>query len=372
VTLHRRRKIVTCTVGERQPPDGHEAQTRAEIARRLARLGNFEYAGDHDTRSPCTDRPYFLPSDTLTGAAAASLGILDADDLYGGVVPVAFAATKTITHPVLDPAAAAPVGWSADFPRRVSNSVLAGYSAFSRDDAERAGRLLLERGPVRVKLATGIAGIGQWVAGDVAELHAIFTEISDDAMSKSGVVVEENLTDVVTHSVGQVSVSGVTATYCGAQRMTKNNHGAEVYGGSELRVVRGGFDALLALDLADDVRIAIAQARTYDDAAARCFAGFFASRRNYDVAQGSDVEGRRRSGVLEQSWRAGGATGAEIAALEAFHDDATLQSARATSVESYGEDVEVPERASVYFRGVDPRVGALTKYAMVDPNGDAR
>ncbi|MEO8303289.1 MAG: DUF3182 family protein [Betaproteobacteria bacterium] len=367
-----RRQVVIWSARNRRSPDGHEARTRAEIARRLAGLAGFEYAGEHDPGTSYANRPYFLPSDTLTSATAARLGIRDADDLYGGVVPAAFVATKTITHPRVDSGARAPPGWSDEFPQRVAKSVLCGYSAFARSDALRAGRRLLEAGPVRVKLASGIAGIGQWVAKDGAELAAVIDEISDDELASSGVVIEENLADVITHSVGQVRVPGMSATYCGAQRLTTNNRGSDVYGGSELCVVRGGFAALLGLGLADDVRLAIAQALAYDDAAVRCFPGYFASRRNYDVAQGTDGKGCRRCGVLEQSWRAGGATGAEIAALEAFQSDATLQVVRAVSHESYGEPATLPDSAAVYFSGIDPSVGALTKYAFVEPYDDAR
>ena len=102
------------------------------------------------------------------------------------------------------------------------------------------------------------------------------------------------------------------------------------------------------------------------------FPGFFASRRNYDIAQGSDAQGRRRSGVLEQSWRLGGASGAEIAALEAFRADPNLQSVRAATVELYGEGHPPPPRAVVYFEGIDPTVGPMTKFAMLKPDADAR
>ena len=188
------------------------------------------------------------------------------------------------------PTRLAPAGWSAEFPRLVANSVLAGYSAFAKADALRAGRLLLERGPVRLKLASGIAGMGQWTADDEAGLMQVLDTLADDEVA-AGLVIEENLVEVVTHSVGCVRIAEMAATYCGVQRTTTNNHGVEVYGGSELRVVRGGFSALLALDLPVEVRLAIAQARVYDDAADRCFPGFFASRRNYDVAQGTDTQG---------------------------------------------------------------------------------
>ena len=113
------------------------------------------------------------------------------------------------------------------------------------------------------------------------------------------------------------------------------------------------------------------RARIYDAAAAECFAGMFASRRNYDVALGLDAAGRTRCGVLEQSWRLGGASGAEVAALEAFRAEPALLAVRAATVELYGPDVPPPPaRATVYFRGVDEEVGPMTKYAMLESHGD--
>jgi len=366
-----RREVVTYAVGNSGAPDGHEACTRAEIARRLAAVAGFGYAGEYVPGGRYDARPYFVPSDTLTRADAASLRIDDAGDLFGGVVPAPFAATKTITHPLVDDGACAPRGWSTEFPQQVADSVLPGFSAFTAEDARRAGRMLLENGSVRVKLATGVAGIGQWTAHDVAELDAVIAAIDCDNI-EAGVVVEQNLTAVKTQSVGQIRVAGVTASYCGAQHLTTNNSGVEVYGGSALRVVRGGFERLLALDLPADMRLAITQARTYDHSATVCFSGFFASRRNYDVAQGVDADGTRRSGVLEQSWRLGGASGAEIAALEAFCADSSLHSVRAVSCEVYGDGASIPPAAAVYFRGMDPKVGALSKYTLVDAHADAR
>ena len=368
----RRRVVVTLALGNGQSSNGHEATSRAEMARRLARVTGFDFAGEYDPRRRYGHRPYFVPGDTLTHAAAASLNIGDSRDLFGGVVPAAFVATKTITHPLVDEAASVPPGWSREFPRRVAESVLAGYSAFARNDAIRAGHRLLNRGPVRVKLGTGVAGVGQWVARDATELKQGLEAIPDDVIAESGLVLEENLDDVRTHSVGRVRTAGVTASYCGEQRQTTNNQGAEVYGGSELRVVRGGYDALLALRLSAKLRLAIAQARVYDRAADECFLGFFASRRNYDVAQGIDAQGRWRSGVLEQSWRLGGASGAEIAAIEAFCADPKVNAVRAVSREVYGDCPSPPDDAAVYFRGVDPNLGPLTKYARVECDAHAR
>jgi hypothetical protein len=161
------------------------------------------------------------------------------------------------------------------------------------------------------------------------------------------------------------------ATYRGTQRLTPDNAGEAVYGGSDLLVARGGFGALAALGPPEEARRAVEQARVYDAAAADCFAGMFASRRNYDVARGLDAEGRWRSGVLEQSWRIGGASGAEVAALEAFRADPALRAVRAATVELYGPDVPPPPaHATVYFRAVDEKDGPMTKYAVAEPHGD--
>ena len=130
--------------------------------------------------------------------------------------------------------------------------------------------------------------------------------------------------------------------------------------------------ALSVVEAGQRLAVAIEQARTYDAAAFRCFPGLFASRRNYDVAQGQDARGQPRSGVLEQSWRVGGASGAEVEALAAFRANPWLRAVRATSTEVYGPDVSVPANAIVYYEGVDDRGGPLTKYTVVEPHGDAR
>ena len=79
------------------------------------------------------------------------------------------------------------------------------------DDALQAGLRLLAHGPVRVKLATGIAGLGQFVVDSSHALATALDRIDPGAMSEAGVVVEENLTDVTTHSVGQFRVADPSA-----------------------------------------------------------------------------------------------------------------------------------------------------------------
>lgn len=368
LTSHRR---VTC-LALRPDAREHERATQRGIAARLAALLGcaFDEIDSIPTR-PDVDLGYLVPDVTIDSLETArALGIRGEEDLFGGVVPFPFVATKTITHPLIDPAAAAPRGWQPAFPERVSAAVLPGWSAFSIGDARSAARRLLQDGDVRVKLASGIGGSGQSVARDAAELDAQLAAI-DRAEFAGGVVVERNLVDVRTYSIGRVRVGSLLASYIGTQRTTANRHGRQVYGGSSIEVARGGFDALDLLAADDAARRAIDRARAYHEAALACFAGMFASRCNYDVAEGRDASGARCVGVLEQSWRLGGASGAEVAALEALQDDPTLQTVRASTTEVHAAGVPVPAGATLYFSGIDDRLGPITKYAEVHRDGRA-
>lgn len=345
----------------------HEIATHAEVARRIAALKGCDYAGEFDRDCDYGAPVYFLPSDTLIdGERIQVAGIHCEHDLFGGVVPHPFVASKIITHMLPGPLSPAPQGWSPSFASRVREVVLPGYSAFNLHDARDAGSRLLERGAVRLKKASGVGGLGQWVVRTVHELDDLLHSLNRGDIERDGVVLECNLSHVVTLSVGQVKVGRHVATYYGEQRLTRNNRGEEVYGGSDLVVVRGGFEELLASELESDVRTAVSQACTYHAAAMNCFPGMFASRSNYDIAQGIDDEGKWRSGVLEQSWRVGGASGAEIAALEAFHSDPLLQTVKASTFERYGDDAELPADAVLYFQGEDERVGKITKFARLE------
>ncbi|CAN5401626.1 DUF3182 family protein [soil metagenome] len=348
-------------------PFGHESVTHANLARKLAAIKDMEFGGAFDS-SASYDRPiYLVPSDTLTTEEAhTQFGVRVENDIFGGVVPHAFAATKTITHCLPEASSLAPVGWSPEFCQSVCGVVLPGYSAFTARDALIGGLRLLKGGVIRLKLAEGIGGSGQWLIKDAGELGARLQLLETEGRLRKGLVLERNLNDATTLSVGQVIVDNLVATYYGTQREVVNNHGHRVYGGSKLTVVRGGCSELLALDLPANVRSGIEQAWAYDTAARVCFRGSFMSRRNYDIAQGVDDAGEWRSGVLEQSWRVGGASGAEVAALEAFKSDPALQLVRASTTELYGHDVVVPGGAFTYFSGVDERVGALTKYSQID------
>ncbi|WP_028356126.1 DUF3182 family protein [Bordetella petrii] len=354
----------------------HETASHQELARRLA--GLLGCACDVDYEPPAhpagaARRLYYVPAMTLGAAAATRLGIAGEADLYGGVVPYDFVSTKAITHPTPPNARTAPpAGWSARLQARLQGAVLAGYTVFSPEDAQLAGHLLLRAGPVRIKPVEATAGRGQRTVRDATELQEAIRAQNADDIARCGLVLEEHLDAVTTYSVGTVRLPVMAASYVGTQHLTRDNAGKPVYGGSDILFVRGGLDNLAAQHWPAPLQRAIGLARRYDGAVADCYAGFFASRRNYDVAEGRGPQGDCRCGVLEQSWRAGGASMAEICALEALRDDPSLPRVRARTTESYGAGQAHPAGASIVFDDEDPTVGRIAKSAGVVGHGDTQ
>lgn len=360
----------------RHGPLDHDAAAKARVAESLAELLGLDYAGLVDDNGPAPSGPplYLVPSDTLTSLEAAyRLGIRAPEDFFGGVVPHPFVATKLVSHPLVRPEADAPAGWctDADWRERIQAATLPGWSVFTPADAREAARRLLVGGSLRLKDPAGVGGVGQWVVRSLDELDAHLLALGESRIARCGLVLERNLRQVVTHSVGQARVGTHLASYHGTQVLTTNHRGVEVYGGSTLRVVRGGFDALLA-DVSDGpVRRAVERAMTFHEAVMAAYPGTMASRCNYDIAQGVDDAGRAWCGVLEQSWRIGGASGAEIAALHALHADPSARRVRASTCETYADDVTLPPGAWVLYDGPDPHGGRLVKHVMVSKDVDA-
>ncbi|MHC8307574.1 DUF3182 family protein [Pseudomonas sp. PB3P13] len=359
------RKTIVVAHSVRPEAPQHEVDTNRALARWLAQILGLQFGGSYDPEQHYGREIYLLPTQTLVGAAAArQLGVRGPDDLWGGYVEFEFICTKAISHGLLNKNAHAPQGWSPLFSQRVSSVVLDGLSVFSFADARPAAEHLLHAGPIRLKPVHACAGRGQEVLRSLDEFDAVLARPEAQALFEQGVVLEQDLTDVVTHSVGQSFIGDTVLSYCGHQYLTGDAHGEQVYGGSDLLVVQGHYDDLLKLELADDVRLAIQQAQIFDNAADEAYPGFYASRRNYDIAQGKDSTGKPRSGVLEQSWRMGGASSAEVAALQNFVNNPQVRAIRVSSVETY-IDQPLPADAIEVYRGPAENSDFLLKYVTV-------
>jgi len=356
--------VVTYAAGREGFLQTHEGITFTALARLMAELKRYAFGGEYAEGQRYTGPLYFVPRECLSQQQAEALGIRRAEDLYGGIVPLGFAATKVITHRLLNEGADRPPGWSQAFAQAVEGEVLPGFTAFSPRDAREAGLRLLEQGPVRIKHPLAAGGRDQWVVASPGELATVLEPLAPEDLARHGLVLEQDLSQVTTLSVGIIHFDGLTLAYHGTQRSTRDNFGHTVYGGSDLFVVTGDGEALLRLEVPENIRRGIAQALAYDRAAVEHY-GVIGSRRNYDVVMGVDSRGRPRSGVLEQSWRIGGASGAEVAALLEFRRRQARRLVHASCVEAYGGQAQPPPGANVLFHGVAPELGPLLKYSVV-------
>lgn len=350
----------------------HEIATQLCLARNIARLIGGQVQEPY--RPGVRGEPpscYLIPHHTLVAPVhEAALGISRESQLFGGMVPQDFVATKAITHGAWRAESTVPLGWNHALAQALGDTVLTGYTAFTAEDALAAGIELLARGPVRLKPVYANAGRGQHVVYDAASLQRV---IGDAEEIQRGLVIEENLQELDTYSVGWCRVGRHTLAYVGTQGLTPDNQGQSVYGGSVLRCIRGEPNALLALEMSPNERLAVTLAIRYDQAVSAAYPSLIASRRNYDVAIGTSSHGEPRAGVLEQSWRAGGASIAETAALLYFaqHPDAT--EIRAYTQERYGAPAAPVASEHLVYTGKDSRVGWLTKTGGIveEVSGDA-
>lgn len=339
----------------------HIRMSHEALSRRLAEHLGLVYAGN-DTGNfgaGC----YLVPRETLTGSSARPLSNRH---FLGGWTATALLASKAIMHPALAAPRHLPDGWPGQFGSAAREWALSGITAFDLADARVAALELLKSGPVRLKKATGEGGQGQFVVRTEAELPEALDNIAPEDF-RDGLVIEEDLAQLITLSIGQVEVPGSVISYVGRQELTDDNLGRKAYGGSRLLVIRGGFAKLLQQSLPEDVRSAISKAAAFDQLASQKLSGLLATRRNYDVAVGTTHKGIPRIGVLEQSWRIGGASGAEILALELLAERPEIRAVRVSTRERYGTSLmSIRPKDFIIFSGEDPEVGAINKTASVE------
>jgi hypothetical protein len=345
----------------------YENTRHQALAREIAELKGFDFAGDYVPTSGRQRPLYFVPHETVIGTdMACALGIRTEEDLFGGVVPEWFMATKAIVHQLISPGARKPNGWDEQVGMAVLEHVLPGYTAFDLRDAHEAGIHLLQAGPVRVKNVFAAGGQGQIMARTTSELDAALRQLVPAASARCAVVIELNLEDVTTYSIGQCYLDGLTVSYWGTQRTTLDNSGGVAYGGSDLNVVRGDFQDVIAIAPTHEAKRALKAAQAFDSVVLEKYAGVFASRRNYDVAQGHDANGVFRCGVIDQSWRIGGTSGVEVAAARILKDRPELTFVKGSSFNVYGEDAIAPPGAIVHFQDVDHEYGPMLMYTIVE------
>ncbi|MCR0985027.1 DUF3182 family protein [Roseomonas populi] len=200
----------------------HDRASRHVLLTRIAGLLSVPLLPAVEAAQAADRAVFLVPGDTIEVTPGHGLGALSPSRILGGILPAMFVGTKAIAHGLVDPAAACPPEWSHWMAEETSDCVLRGYTAFTRNDAFRAGRLLLTHGPARLKDVCGKAGLSQAVVRNEAELAAALALEDPDSLARCGLVLEQDLVDVITYSVGSAQLRGERISYWGQQNLTKD------------------------------------------------------------------------------------------------------------------------------------------------------
>jgi hypothetical protein len=306
------------------PPPGYlpdYARTRNHAVARV--ISNLINGSLIDSSAPTTGA-YIIPDRPLYKHESDKLGIAGPDDLYGGVVAMKLHHDKAILHTLVDSDAEGHAGYSSQFAQEVSNATLPGYTAFSPQDALRGYIHLRQEGfSIRCKDPSGEGGGDQYSVTSLDHLEQIFKSMSPEKIAREGVVLEPNIIDPATLSIGQISLGGKYFSYYGNQHSTLLD-GESTYGGTTLTMFRGTLSDLSDRIKDPAIKTAVVQAQVVRGAYSHYDP--IISRLNFDVVQGEDQSGVFHSGVVDQSLRIGGASPAEVIAIQELEADEMAES----------------------------------------------
>ncbi|MGH7158365.1 MAG: DUF3182 family protein [Candidatus Saccharimonadales bacterium] len=295
-------------------------QRNTAVAEHLAALLGGQVCGLQDSAR----EQYHVPHAALIREESQEKGITSENDLFGGVVEIASHRDKAILHPTVKDCERKNEWHSSEFAKLVSSAVLPGFSVFSSADSQKAFQELEDQGyTVRCKDPTRDGSGGQWIIKDSGHLEQIIAGLPADQISEQGIVLEPNLFDPQTLSVGQIYLDGKFYSYFGHQESTTSPKGNSTYGGTTLTMVRGTFETLATTSSEPIIRRAVQQAKTVYDAYS--IYEPIISRANFDVVRGEAKNNQILSGVVDQSLRIGGATPAEVLAIEALKAQPSAQ-----------------------------------------------
>jgi len=345
-----------------QPSDSHHNVASVEaLAARLCSLTGRQLLPTLQSFDE-NNETFFVPTFALVrqnGHPEISI-----QNFYGGIVHHGFMTTKLVTHPHWHDDDNLPEGWARSFAACLQDCVLSGFSVFSHRHALEAAGALLKKHKIRFKNPYASGGKDQTVIETVRSLDGFLETVSDSDIA-NGLVVEEDVENSSTYSVGQVQIENHIGSYLGRQYTSHDKDGSVAYAGSRLHMVRGGWDTLLNQLQSPVAHRIVENARRYDEAA-RQHLGLVASRRNYDVLVGPITENGVRCGVLEQSWRVGGASPAEVLAIEKLTQDETVIAVQAMVRETQDQKPAFKEKDFIVYAGDDDFGRPLHKYARIE------
>ncbi len=331
----------------------HVAERNQNIGRVIANnILHIPYGGIAEP----SRETYSLHGGSLTPRKAAQLAIAGANDLYGAVVTDAEQIHKSMFHPSISGKDTSSFH-SADLARGLekTEAVLPGVTAFRPEDLVDYLREMQGTGKkYRLKIPNASDGEGQHGGiTTVAELRKGMQLVGTQRIGIDGIVLEEEIIDPQTISVGSVVLGGEVYSFHLRQKdevIAEGDKKRTRYLGAENIVVSRGSLSDISLTEGSPEEIAREKAATFE----QLYQGHLnptLSRWSVDV-----VMNDRQAGITDlTAGRVGGTDPGLVLAVRELHNDPKLKTVTADVTLDYGKQKDVPEGAWVFINKRDLR-----------------
>lgn len=279
------------------------------------------------------------------------------EEFYGALVEDRSHVGKAILHPALS--RNVPRFYSSEFAQRVQDFVIPGFTAFHKADvAEAFPGIQNDEYDYRLKLPDESDGYGQFPIHDTASLQRILESLNGHEVAEKGVVLEANLHEPTTISVGYAMLGRDQYSFIAHQK-NDDSEGRSRYRGAEVTIIRGTLKGLTGITSPQSERgHAVEIARKFYDALS--LYNVVASRLSFDCLHGFDNNGYIRRGVTDITARLGGTCPALILAAHEFKKKPGIATVSAEVNLNYDptQDESYEERASIFVNHPTLRLSA--------------
>lgn len=341
------------------PYHGYYFQRNGRVAREIATILGRPFYGEIALDSLVSAKEhYVVPVKTIRKEEAMALGLNDAGDFYGVVVDHLGHVGKAILHETKE--AKTPKFYSKMFAAMVEDLVLPGATAFSFEQALEAGVELTGRfGQTRLKQTDKSDGQGQFEIKNSRDLERALNEVGEAEVQSKGIVLEPNLMNRITISVGFAQIGEEKFGTLVEQRNDIDpDDSRDRFLGGYLVVARGGMEKLLPLCSSETERRAVRTATKFVDK----YSGLdpIISRISLDYLVGETVRGRQSlAGITDITGRLGGNCPALVLAIKEMKNRPELTHMRGETRLNYtGKPLAFDEGAEVFIDDPTLRITA--------------
>lgn len=340
-------------------------QRNHSLAGFLAKLTGRKYQGDLSLNTKIDSRDILFPHKSLPVSAGEELGVTSQNQIFGSVIEPIYA-EKSIFHPLINKPEVAPRNFPHKFPKQLfeSKATLPGYTVFCLDDALSAFELLKLQGVVvRLKDPQGSSGTKQLIVASRTEVEEFVKSIDPSKLKALGLVLESNLINssdpkaaLRAYSAGWTVIDGKIYSYIGEQMFGETGT-VDRYLGTKLYMVRGTTNNLI--DFAKEKKLqSILQCLSKVKRAMVFLPYLIGSRINFDFLVGipetlpANRYIKERTYVVEQSFRVGGATPAELLGIQYLNTHKNAEIVTAISRVHYGSETksQISTNSEIFLR----------------------